>query len=230
MKKILLPTLFILISSFGYAQNTHDITEVIQSDLSAKQLFVNARQLLATLYTDFNKELDDDIGYNIISKLRSNNMDKIVKIITNIGGTIVIGIVTIISLFIFRNKKINICIVLNLLGIVVLNNVIIKNIIGRDRPSDINIITEAGKSFPSGHSAVSMVVYGYLIYLTYNYIKNKKIKYLLISILSILILVVGLTRIYLGVHYTSDVLGGYLLGIVYLLLFTYISDKYIKEK
>ena len=60
--------------------------------------------------------------------------------------------------------------------------------------------------------------------------KNKKIKYLLISILSILIPVVGLTRIYLGVHYTSDVLGGYLLGIVYLLLFTYISDKYIKEK
>ena len=168
-----------------------------------------------------NKLYIDDIGYNIISKLRSNNMDKIVKII---------GIVTIISLFIFRNKKINICIVLNLLGIVVLNNVIIKNIIGRDRPSDINIITEAGKSFPSGHSAVSMVVYGYLIYLTYNYIKNKKIKYLLISILSILILVVGLTRIYLGVHYTSDVLGGYLLGIVYLLLFTYISDKYIKEK
>ena len=125
-----------------------------------------------------NKLYIDDIGYNIISKLRSNNMDKIVKIITNIGGTIVIGIVTIISLFIFRNKKINICIVLNLLGIVVLNNVIIKNIIGRDRPSDINIITEAGKSFPSGHSAVSMVVYGYLIYLTYNYIKNKKIKYL----------------------------------------------------
>lgn len=177
-----------------------------------------------------NKLYIDDIGYNIISKLRSNNMDEIVKVITNIGGTIVIGIVTIISLFIFRNKKINICIVLNLLGIVVLNNVIIKNIIGRDRPNGINIITEAGKSFPSGHSAVSMVVYGYLIYLTYNYVNNKKIKYLLISILSILILVVGLTRIYLGVHYTSDVLGGYLLGIVYLLLFTYISDKYIKEK
>lgn len=72
MKKILLPTLFILISSFGYAQNTHDITEVIQSDLSAKQLFVNARQLLATLYTDFNKELEDDIGYNIIAYGRSN--------------------------------------------------------------------------------------------------------------------------------------------------------------
>lgn len=177
-----------------------------------------------------NKLYIDDMVYNVISKLRSNNMNEIVKVITNIGGTIVIGIVTIISLFIFRNKKINTCIVLNLLGISILNNLIIKNMVGRDRPSGINIITETGKSFPSGHSAVSMVVYGYLIYLIYNYVKNKKLKYILIGILSILILVVGFTRIYLGVHYTSDVIGGYLLGISYLLIFTYVSDKYIKEK
>lgn len=177
-----------------------------------------------------NKLYIDDMVYNVIFKLRSNNMNEIVKVITNIGGTIVIGIVTIISLFIFRNKKINICIILNLLGISILNNLVIKNIVGRDRPSGINIITETGKSFPSGHSAVSMVVYGYLIYLIYNYVKNKKLKYILIGILSILILVVGLTRIYLGVHYTSDVIGGYLLGISYLLIFTYVSDKYIKEK
>ena len=177
-----------------------------------------------------NKLYIDDIGYNIISKLRSNNMDKIVKIITNIGGTIVIGIVTIISLFIFRNKKINICIVLNLLGIVVLNNVIIKNIIGRDRPSDINIITEAGKSFPSGHSAVSMVVYGYLIYLIYRHIENEYIKWLLIVLLSILVCSIGISRIYLGVHYTSDVLGGFLISISYLVIFISAVNKFIIEK
>ena len=60
--------------------------------------------------------------------------------------------------------------------------------------------------------------------------KNKYLKISLIVILSLLIVMIGISRIYLGVHYTSDVLGGYLLGIVYLLLFTYISDKYIKEK
>ena len=172
----------------------------------------------------------DKYGYNLISKLKNENMTNIIKIITNIGGTIIIAVVTMLSLFIFRNKKINTCIILNLLGIFILNNVLIKNIIARDRPTGINIIEENGYSFPSGHTAISTVVYGYLIYLIYNYVSNKKLKYVLISILSIIILVVGLTRIYLGVHYTSDVLGGYLLGIVYLLLFTYISDKYIKEK
>lgn len=172
----------------------------------------------------------DEYVYSLISKLRSSDMTNIIKIITNIGGTIIITVVTILSLFIFRNKKINICIILNLLGIFILNNVLIKNIIARDRPSGINIIEENGYSFPSGHTAISTVVYGYLIYLIYNYVSNKKLKYVLISILSIIILVVGLTRIYLGVHYTSDVLGGYLLGISYLLMFTYVTRNYIKEK
>lgn len=177
-----------------------------------------------------NKLYIDEYGYDLISKLNSNNMTNIIKVITNLGGVLVIFGVTILSLLIFRRKKINICIVLNLLGIVIINNLLLKNIIGRDRPSDINIITEIGKSFPSGHSAVSMVVYGYLIYLIYNFINNKYLKYILISILILIILIVGITRIYLGVHYTSDVLGGYLLGISYLLIFTYFTDKYIKEK
>ena len=172
----------------------------------------------------------DKYGYNLISKLKNENMTNIIKIITNIGGTIIIAVVTMLSLFIFRNKKINTCIILNLLGIFILNNLLIKNIIARDRPTGINIIEENGYSFPSGHAAISTVVYGYLIYLIYNYVSNKKLKYVLISILSIIILVVGLTRIYLGVHYTSDVLGGYLLGISYLIMFTYVTRNYIKEK
>lgn len=172
----------------------------------------------------------DEYVYSLIFKLKSSDMTNIIKIITNIGGTIIIVVVTMLSLFIFRNKKINICIILNLLGIFILNNVLIKNIIARDRPTGINIIEENGYSFPSGHTAISTVVYGYLIYLIYNYVSNKKLKYVLISILSIIILIVGLTRIYLGVHYTSDVLGGYLLGISYLLIFTYVTRNYIKEK
>ena len=66
---------------------------------------------------------------------------------------------------------------------------------------------------------VSMAFYGYLIYLIYRYIKNKYIKLSLIVLLSILICLIGISRIYLGVHYTSDVLGGFLLSISYLVVY-----------
>ena len=83
-------------------------------------------------------------------------------------------------------------------------------------------------SFPSGHSSVSMAFYGFLIYLICTEFKNKKYKYLLISVLSIVILFIGLSRIYLGVHYLSDVLAGFLFSIIYLIIFVYFYNKIIK--
>ena len=72
---------------------------------------------------------------------------------------------------------------------------------------------------------VSMAFYGYLIYLVYKNIKNKYLKWILIVVLSILIILIGISRIYLGVHYTSDVLGGYLLSVSYLVLFIHITNS-----
>ena len=206
--------------------------EYIKKNLKWVVLFICLVGFLALTEDVFNKEImqGDIIGYKMISTfLISDFVTPIAKFITNFGGAIFLSIATIALLLLIKNKKIGLSIFSNIVIITILNQ-LLKRILRRPRPTEFRIVEETGYSFPSGHSMVSMAFYGYLIYLTYNYIKNKKIKYLLISILSILILVVGLTRIYLGVHYTSDVLGGYLLGIVYLLLFTYISDKYIKEK
>ena len=77
---------------------------------------------------------------------------------------------------------------------------------------------------------VSMAFYGYLIYLIYRYIKNKYIKWLLIVLLSILICLIGISRIYLGVHYTSDVLGGFLLSISYLVVYISLIKKILSEE
>ena len=77
---------------------------------------------------------------------------------------------------------------------------------------------------------VSMAFYGYLIYLIYKYIKNKYIKWISIIALSILICFIGISRIYLGVHYTSDVLGGFLVSISYLILFISTVNKFFIEK
>lgn len=71
----------------------------------------------------------------------------------------------------------------------------------------------------------SMAFYGYLIYLIYKHIENKYIKWTLIALLSILIYTIGVSRIYLGVHYTSDVLGGFLISISYLIIYINLVKK-----
>ena len=117
----------------------------------------------------------------------------------------------------------------NIVIITILNQ-LLKRILRRPRPTEFRIVEETGYSFPSGHSITSMVFYGYLVYLTYKYINNKKIKIPLIIFLVLLIPTIGLSRIYLGVHYASDVLCGFLLGIIYLILFISISKKYLEKK
>lgn len=64
----------------------------------------------------------------------------------------------------------------------------------------------------------SLAFYGYLIYLIYKNVKNKKLKITLCILLSILILLIGISRIYLGVHYTSDVIAGLCFSVAYLII------------
>ena len=169
----------------------------------------------------------DDIVYNymadnIINEKRTN----IVKIVTNIASPLMVIITAIVLIIFIKNKKIKLSLAVNLIGITLINN-LIKVIIARPRPNINRLVSETGYSFPSGHSITSMVFYGYLIYLIYKYVDNRKIKIPLIIILTILIPLIGVSRIYLGVHYASDVLCGFLLGWIYLIIFISISNKYI---
>lgn len=172
----------------------------------------------------------DNIVYDFIcDNFMSERMTNIVKILTSLGSALVIIIFTIVLFIAIKNKKIAISVVINLIVITILNN-LLKIIFLRPRPDVNNLILESGYSFPSGHSATGMAFYGYLIYLIYKYVNNKKIKIPLIIFLSLIIVAIGLSRIYLGVHYASDVLGGFLLAIVYLIIFITIANKYIEKK
>lgn len=169
----------------------------------------------------FNKEImnGDIIGYKIISTfLISDFATPIAKFITNFGGAIFIIVLTVILIAVIKNKKIGLSILANLAIITILNQ-LLKRILQRSRSTEYRIIEESGYSFPSGHSMISMAFYGYLIYLIYKYVENKNVKWILISLLSVLICFIGISRIYLGVHYTSDVLGGFLISVSYLVIY-----------
>lgn len=172
----------------------------------------------------------DDIVYNFMSdNVINDKITNIVKIITNITSPLVVIVTAIILIIFIKNKKIKLSLMINLIGVTIINN-LFKVIIARPRPDINRLVDETGYSFPSGHAITSMAFYGYLIYLIYKYVDNRKIKIPLMIFLILLIPIIGLSRIYLGVHYTSDVLGGFLLGTVYLILFINISNKYIIRK
>ena len=110
---------------------------------------------------------------------------------------------------------------------------LLKNLFGRQRP-DIPLIKEAeGLSFPSGHALMSVTFYGLLIHIVFNSVKTEWLKWTLIVLLILLILVIGFTRIYLRVHYPSDVLAGFATGFLWLVTSIWIIkkiEKYTKHK
>lgn len=157
-------------------------------------------------------------------------MTTIMKMITTLGSSIVIvaGLIS-VAILIKDKKYFKIFILANLLGVII-NNVI-KLIIHRPRPSQtMALAAETSYSFPSGHSMMSMIFYGLIVYYVQKFVKKKWLRNLITIVLAIVILAVGITRIYLGVHYATDVLAAYVIGAIYLVCFIKILEKYEAKK
>ena len=168
--------------------------------------------------------IDTKVYSFITNNIMNDGLTPILKAITELGGvafTVLAGVL--IFMFCKKNRWF---ITIDLVGVTLVNQVI-KHIIRRPRPNVLRLVEESGYSFPSGHSMVSMAFYGIIIYLVYKNVTNKYLKWTLITLLSLLILSIGFSRIYVGVHYFTDVVGGFLLGLAYLIIYINIYNKRI---
>ena len=111
------------------------------------------------------------------------------------------------------------CATANLVLAVALN-FLLKTIVQRPRPDGFRLAAESGYSFPSGHSMVSMAFYGLLVWMVWRYEKDRLLRVFLMIAFSLVIAMVGVSRIYLGVHYASDVIAGFCVSLVWLMLYT----------
>lgn len=167
----------------------------------------------------------DNFVYDLIISFKSNWFTNFMKYITFLASTKFITCIVIL-LFILSLFKGKLPLIINwiILGEVVINN-IIKVLVRRERPIIINMVTENTFSFPSGHTMAAVVFYGFLIYLIRKSKLDKKYKILVSIILSLLIILIMMSRIYLGAHYFSDVIAGASLATSYLLLMVDILER-----
>ncbi|MDP5043353.1 MULTISPECIES: phosphatase PAP2 family protein [unclassified Leeuwenhoekiella] len=174
-------------------------------------------ELTETLKTEILATYDTQITDYVIS-FRTPLLTQYFVFVTNVGDLYgyltVVGLATIISYFFFKRWKY----VLQTIAVLILasvSNVILKRFIDRARPGIEHLVSVETLSYPSGHAMSAMAFYGFLIYLVFRFSINTFLKAGLILLLAVLILSIGISRIYLGVHFPSDIAGGYIAGFIW---------------
>ena len=105
---------------------------------------------------------------------------------------------------------------------------VLKHLFGRERPLTPLLEEAKGLSFPSGHALMSVTFYGLIIYIIWQSVKDKRLRMVLTLAMLLLILLIGFSRIYLRVHYTTDVIAGFCVGFLWLVLSIWVVDRFEK--
>lgn len=148
--------------------------------------------------------------------IRNPTMTGIMLFFTALGGSFLVYVsVILIGAFLMKRHEREAILVTFILGMGVVLNYILKLVTQRPRPDLGPLVTENFYSFPSGHAMNSFIFYTTFAYFFHHFTGNKKWTFWVSVFSSLLIFMIGLSRIYLGVHYPSDVLAGYIAGFIW---------------
>jgi undecaprenyl-diphosphatase len=162
----------------------------------------------------------DTIAYSFfVETLRADWLTPIMEGFSSLASPIVLLAMLVVVAAFAPGRRPGVCATLNLALVIVLNQVL-KVIVQRPRPDGFRLVAESGYSFPSGHSMVAMAFFGLLAWMVWKYEKDRVMKWLWCICLGLIVIMVGVSRIYLGVHYATDVLGGFCVSLAWLALYT----------
>lgn len=180
--------------------------------------------IVVSFLVQFNLTDSFDLSiYNFIISFKNDFLTSFLKIVTLFGGEYVILLIT-FSFFFLKNKKFFLSLFVDMI-LIVFFNYFLKLVFLRERPVDLMIINETGYSFPSGHSMIAVSFYGFIIFLIWRMNIKKIYKFLFSLFTGFLIFLIGISRIYLGVHFPSDVIGGYSISLCFLIVYISLIRK-----
>ena len=219
----------------GIKEIVDDLVKFIRKNLSGKNPYLPFYLLIffafiafvlgVNLFVELTDELPkmglktyDDAITNFVISWRSPGLNNFFQAVTDLGDVYAYIVVTTIAVLFFFFKLKNKKFIFQLLGVLVLSalsNIALKQVINRARPTIEHMVVVKTLSYPSGHAMSAMAFYGFLIYLTFRIRMSRWLRGFLVFIFAFMILVIGLSRIYLGVHFPSDVAGGYIAGLIW---------------
>ncbi|MCM3781846.1 phosphatase PAP2 family protein [Neobacillus mesonae] len=148
-----------------------------------------------------------------LQSLESELWTSVMKLFSSISSGIPVGVIIVVVClyFIFMKRQARDAVLfLSALAGSLLLNLVLKNVFQRERPDFYRIIEEDGFSFPSGNAMIAFALFGILTYFIWQHIHSRIGRIVLLLMSFCLITAVGASRVYLGVHYPSDILSGYL--------------------
>lgn len=175
--------------------------------------------LLFEIKTDDIMRMDAAAYSLVVMHMRAAWLTPIMQSISDLAYPVVLVVMLLVIEVFAPGRRPGLCAAVNLV-LATLLNLLLKTLIQRPRPEGYRLVAESGFSFPSGHSMVAMAFYGLLIWMVWRYEKDALVRRLGVIGFGLVIVLVGLSRIYLGVHYASDVLAGFCASIAWLGVYT----------
>jgi undecaprenyl-diphosphatase len=183
--------------------------------ISAAVLFVITATVVAA---GFTQTFDDNV-LEWFARHRTPRLDELMLDVTSLGNGIVLVVLVLVAAVFLWQTRHHWSVYLLVIGTVGgdLLNTLLKEYFERPRPSVvIQIDTVSSMSFPSGHAMVSLIVYGSVAYLVGRLEPTAGLRRTTWAFAVLIILSIGISRVYLGVHYPSDVIAGFIAGLAWL--------------